>query len=127
MFNTISLFTPTTFEDLSKEFFESTRKNYFSTDYEFYKTEDGFYQIFEVPGFNKSNLKVEVEGSKLTIDGKRVYKTSNGERSKVFHKIYDLGNKVDTSKLEATIEDGILAIFIPTPSEKEVRKKISLL
>jgi HSP20 family molecular chaperone IbpA len=126
MFNTISLFSPT-FDDLTKDFFESTRKNYYSTDYETHKTEDGMYYLFDVPGFNKSNLKVEVESSKLLIDGKRVYKTSHGERTKTFQKTYELGNRIDTSKLEATIEDGILTIFIPTPSEKETKKKISLL
>lgn len=126
MFNTISLFSPT-FDDLTKDFFESTRKNYYSTDYETHKTEDGVYYVFEVPGFNKTNLKVEVESSKLSIDGKRSYKTLHGERTKTFQKTYELGNKIDTTKLEATIEDGILTIFIPAPSEKEIRKKISLL
>jgi len=126
MFNTISLFSPT-FDDLTKDFFEATRKNYYSTDYETHKTEDGVYYVFEVPGFNKTNLKVEVESSKLSIDGKRSYKTLHGERTKTFQRTYELGNKIDTTKLEATIEDGILTIFIPAPSEKEIRKKISLL
>ena len=126
MFNTISLFSPT-FDELTKDFLESTKKNYYSTDYETHKTEDGVYYVFDVPGFNKTNLKVEVEGSKLLIDGKRSYKTLHGERTKVFQRSYELGNKIDVSKLEATIEDGILSIFIPTNTEKETKKKISLL
>jgi HSP20 family molecular chaperone IbpA len=126
MFNTISLFNPT-FDELTKDLFESTRKNYYSTEYETHKTENGVYHVFDVPGFNKTNLKVEVEGSKLLIDGKRTYKTSHGERTKIFQKTYELGNKIDSSKLEATIEDGILTIFIPTPTEKDTKKKISLL
>jgi len=126
MFNTISLFSPT-FDELTKDFLESTKKNYYSTDYETHKTEDGVYYVFDVPGFNKTNLKVEVEGSKLLIDGKRSYKTLHGERTKVFQRSYELGNKIDISKLEATIEDGILSIFIPTNTEKETKKKISLL
>ena len=126
MFNTISLFSPT-FDELTKDFLESTKKNYYSTDYETHKTEDGIYYVFDVPGFNKTNLKVEVEGSKLLIDGKRSYKTLHGERTKVFQRSYELGNKIDVSKLEATIEDGILSIFIPTNTEKETKKKISLL
>lgn len=126
MFNTISLFSPT-FDELAKDLFESSRRTYYPSDFESHKTEDGIYHLFEVPGFNKSNLKVEVENSKLLIDGKRVYKTSSGERTKTFQKTYELGNRIDTSKLEATIEDGILTIFIPTPSEKETKKKISLL
>lgn len=126
MFNTISLFSPT-FDELTKDLFESTRKNYYSTEYETHKTENGVYYVFDVPGFNKTNLKVEVEGSKLLIDGKRTYKTLHGERTKIFQKTYELGNKIDSSKLEATIEDGILTIFIPSPTEKDTKKKISLL
>jgi HSP20 family molecular chaperone IbpA len=126
MFNTISLFGPT-FEELTKDFIESTKKNYYSTDYEVHKTEGGVYYVFDTPGFNKNNLKVEVEDSKLLIDGKRTYKTLYGEKTKIFKKTYELGNKVDVSKLEATIEDGILTIFIPTNPEKETKKKISLI
>jgi HSP20 family molecular chaperone IbpA len=113
-------------DELTRDLFESSKPT-LSLDYDVHKTEDGSYHIFEVPGFNKSNLKVEVEGTRLTIDGKRVQKTSSGEKTKTFNKSYELGNKIDSSKLEATIEDGILTVFIPTPSEKETKKKISLL
>ena len=36
------------------------RRNYVN-DYDVHKTEDGGYYVFSVPGFNKSNLKVEVD------------------------------------------------------------------
>jgi HSP20 family molecular chaperone IbpA len=75
------------------------RRNYLS-DYDVHKTEDGAYYVFSVPGFNKSNLKVDVDDTILTID---------------------------TSKLEATIEDGLLSVFIPNETKVEKKKKISLL
>jgi HSP20 family protein len=123
MFNTISIFSPT-LDDLAKDFFESNKLN---LDFDVHKTEDGIYHVFEVPGFNKSNLKVEVEGTRLTIDGKRVQKTSSGEKTRAFNKSYELGNKIDSSKLEATIEDGLLTVFIPNEMKVEKKKKISLL
>jgi HSP20 family molecular chaperone IbpA len=124
MYNKLTFFN--SLDELTRDLFESSKPT-LSLEYDTHKTEDGAYHIFEVPGFNKSNLKVEVEGTRLTIDGKRVQKTSSGEKTRTFNKSYELGNKVDSSKLEATIEDGILTIFIPTPSEKETKKKISLL
>ena len=124
MYNKLTFFN--SLDELTRDLFESSRPT-LSLEYDTHKTEDGAYHIFEVPGFNKSNLKVEVEGTRLTIDGKRVQKTSSGEKTRTFNKSYELGNKVDSSKLEATIEDGILTNFIPTPSEKETKKKISLL
>ena len=124
MYNKLTFFN--SLDELTRDLFESSKPT-LSLDYDVHKTEDGSYHIFEVPGFNKSNLKVEVEGTRLTIEGKRVQKTSSGEKTKTFNKSYELGNKIDSSKLEATIEDGILTVFIPTPSEKETKKKISLL
>ena len=124
MYNKLTFFN--SLDELTRDLFESSKPT-LSLEYDTHKTEDGAYHIFEVPGFNKSNLKVEVEGTRLTIDGKRVQKTSSGEKTKTFNKSYELGNKIDSSKLEATIEDGILTVFIPTPSEKETKKKISLL
>jgi HSP20 family molecular chaperone IbpA len=124
MYNKLTFFN--SLDELTRDLFESSKPT-LSLDYDVHKTEDGAYHIFEVPGFNKSNLKVEVEGTRLTIEGKRVQKTSSGEKTKTFNKSYELGNKIDSSKLEATIEDGILTVFIPTPSEKETKKKISLL
>jgi HSP20 family molecular chaperone IbpA len=88
------------------------RRNYLS-DYDVHRTEDGAYYVFSVPGFNKSNLKVDVDDTILTIDGSRVIKSSSGDKTKSVHFSYDLGLNIDTSKLEATIEDGLLSIFIP--------------
>ena len=102
------------------------RRNYVS-DYDVHKTEDGAYYVFSVPGFNKLNLKVDVDDTILTIDGSRVTKSSSGEKTKSVRFSYDLGLNIDTSKLEATIEDGLLSIFIPNEVKVEKKKKISLL
>ncbi len=125
MYNRLTFFN-SALDELTRDIIQSSNSS-LSSDYDVHKTEDGSYNIFEVPGFNKSNLKVEVDGTRLTIEGKRVQKTSSGEKTRTFNKSYELGNKIDSSKLEATIEDGILTIFIPKPSEKETKKKISLL
>ena len=102
------------------------RRNYVN-DYDVHQTEDGAYYVFSVAGFNKTNLKVDIDGTILTIDGSRVTKSSSGDKSKSVHFSYDLGLNIDTSKLEATIEDGLLTIFIPNQTKVEKKKKISLL
>ena len=102
------------------------RRNYVN-DYDVHKTEDGAYYVFSVPGFNKTNLKVDVDDTILIIDGSRVIKSSSGDKTKSVHFSYDLGLNIDTSKLEATIEDGLLSIFIPNEVKVEKKKKISLL
>ena len=72
----------------------------------------------EVPGFNKDNLSVELEGRKLTITGK----ASLGNYNRVISKEFII-NTAD--EIEAKIEDGILYITVKSP--KDVDKKIKLL
>jgi HSP20 family molecular chaperone IbpA len=96
------------------------------TTYEINHTKDGAYLLFEVPGFNKTNLKVELEGGKLLLEGKRTYKVNGEEKSKKISRSFDLGQGYDASSVEATIDDGILTVFIPNYKKQE-KKRISLL
>ena len=55
-------------------------------NYEINQTKDGAYLFFEAPGFNKSNLKVEMEDGMLTINGKRTYEMNKEEKVKTISK-----------------------------------------
>jgi HSP20 family molecular chaperone IbpA len=94
--------------------------------YEINHTKDGAYLFFEAPGFNKSNLKVEMEGGVLHIEGKRTYKLNNEEKKKTVSKQFKIGDDYDDSSIEATIEDGLLTVFVPNYKKQE-KKRISLL
>ncbi len=94
--------------------------------YEINHTKDGAYLFFDVPGFNKSNLKVEMEGGVLHIEGKRTYKLNNEEKKKTVSKQFKIGDDYDASSIEATIEDGLLTVFVPNYKKQE-KKRISLL
>ena len=95
-------------------------------NYEINHTEDGAYLFFEAPGFNKSNLKVEVEGGYLLIDGKRTYKLNGKEKTKTISKKFTIGDGYNPNTLEATIEDGLLTVFVPNYKKQE-KKRVSLL
>lgn len=94
--------------------------------YEINHTKDGAYLFFDAPGFNKSNLKVEMEGGVLHIEGKRTYKLNNEEKKKTVSKQFKIGDDYDVSSIEATIEDGLLTVFVPNYKKQE-KKRISLL
>ena len=95
-------------------------------NYEMNQTKDGAYLFFEAPGFNKSNLKVEMEDGMLTINGKRTYEMNKEEKVKTISKKFTVGTEYDAESIEATIEDGLLTVFVPNFKKKE-KKKISLL
>lgn len=125
------------FDDIFESFFNNRgRSNYnFTTSviknaneeaYEVNYTKDGAYLFFDAPGFNKNNLKVEIEDGVILIEGNRKYKLNGDETSKVISKKFRLDNSYSHENIEATIEDGLLTIFIPNYKKQE-KKKISLL
>jgi HSP20 family molecular chaperone IbpA len=123
--------------ELFDTFFNNRERNYNYTTtlvkndseselYEINHTKDGAYLFFDAPGFNKSNLKVEMEGGVLHIEGKRTYKLNNEEKKKTVSKQFKIGDDYDASSIEATIEDGLLTVFVPNYKKQE-KKRISLL
>jgi len=95
-------------------------------NYEMNHTSDGAYLFFEAPGFNKNNMKVEMEDGILHIEGKRTYKLNGKEKTRTISKEFKIGKEYDPSLVEATIEDGLLTVFVPNFKKQET-KRISLL
>jgi HSP20 family molecular chaperone IbpA len=101
----------------------SANQNEKIDDYEMNVVKDGAYFQFEVPGFNKENLDVLIEGSELVIEGTRKYKINGEEKEKLINRRIELNNLYDPSIIEATIEDGILTVYIPSFKKETLKKK----
>ena len=124
------------FDDIFDRVFGHTPNTYYKTsvstkgsgenNYEINQTEDGAYLVFEVPGFNKGNLKVEMENGFLIIEGKRTYKLNGEEKTKSIGKEFKIGDKYNPEEIEATIEDGLLTVFVPN-FKKQEKKRINIL
>jgi HSP20 family protein len=75
----------------------------------------------EVPGFTAQDLQVSVEGSRLTITGKRETKEEKTEKKTVYREQYsdqimrviDLPTAVDVERTSATLRDGRLELVMP--------------
>ena len=102
-------------------------KNSDKEPYEVNYTKDGAYLFFDVPGFNKTNLRVEIEGGVLYIDGKRTYKLNGEDTEKVISQKFRIGQEYNPDNIEATIEDGILTVFVSNYKKTDKKKRISLL
>jgi len=100
----------------------SANQNDNNEDYEINIVKDGAYLHFEVPGFNKTNLDVLIEGSELVIEGSRKFKMNGEEKEKQLNRRVDLNNLYDPTTVEATVEDGLLTVYIPS-FKKETQKK----
>ena len=125
------------FNDLFDTFFNNRGRNNFNYSttvlkngsdetYEINHTKDGAYLFFEAPGFNKTNLRAEMEDGVLYINGKRTYKLNGEEKTKTINKEFKIGDGYNASSIEATIEDGMLNVFVPN-YKKQDKKRISIL
>jgi HSP20 family molecular chaperone IbpA len=101
----------------------SSNQNETNNDYEINVVKDGAYLHFEVPGFNKTNLDVLIEGSELVIEGSRKFKMNGEEKEKQLNRRVELHNLYDPTTVEATVEDGILTVYIPSFKKESQKKK----
>ena len=82
---------------------------------------------FLVPGIKKADLVLSVEGQKLTLcstqDGK---KQGDGwfQNNELNYQIR-LGQNLDTAKINAKLDEGVLKVIIPV-SQKATGKKIKI-
>lgn len=111
-------------EDLAFFYLDNLEKETKNTNYEFNQVNDGTYILHDAPGYTKKDISVDYENGYLTIEGERTYKLNNEEKTKKFKSKIKIGDV--SSELEATIENGILSIFIPNYKKLE-RRKIKVL
>ena len=93
-------------------------------------TENGDSYLLEVemPGVNKEGLDISVENNELTITGRRSLPQIDGScihsesRSENFRRAFELDPSIDTSKIGAKIEQGILRLTLPKAEQVKPRK-----
>lgn len=102
------------------------------------ETADNFVVEMAAPGMKKDDFKIELDGNMLTIssekennyeekDGERTYKKEFSYQS--FQRSFQLQKDVvDSDKIEAKYENGLLHLVIPKKEEAKQRppRKISI-
>lgn len=92
------------------------------------ETKDGYVLEAEMPGVNKDGLEVTVENGQLTIVGHRstvekrgreVYRES---RTSDYRRAFELDPAINTSKITATIDQGVLTLHLPKAEAVKPRK-----
>jgi HSP20 family protein len=90
---------------------------------------DSFELVAEVPGMSSADLDVRIQGNYLEISGKRQvetpagYKAHRNERgSASFTRSLTLPSEVDSSKVSATLKDGLLVLILPKSEAAKLRQ-----
>lgn len=118
------------FDDLFKDpFFTNHENKVMKTDIK--ENENGYAIVVDLPGYEKDNIKIDVEEGYLTIhasmceedneenNGKFVRRERYfGECSRSFY----VGENIETEDVKATFKNGTLKLEIP---KKEPRKEIA--
>jgi HSP20 family protein len=89
---------------------------------------DGYTLQVEMPGVNKEGLEMWVENNELTIVGRRSLPTVQGtlihreSRRDNFRRAFELDPSIDSAKIAAKIENGVLTLTLPKAEQVKPRK-----
>ena len=95
------------------------------------ETRDGYVLEAEMPGVNKEGLEITLEGTDITIVGRRGRGKAPGEplfhesRDLDFRRVFELDPVIDTGKISARMDQGVLTLTLPK-SERVKPRKISV-
>jgi len=92
------------------------------------ETKDGYLLEADMPGVGKDGLEVLLEGNELTLVGHRhadmekgdpLYRESAG---KDYRRTFVLDPVIDTSRIMARVENGVLTLDLPKAEKVKPRK-----
>ncbi len=109
-----------------RDFFNSNGEKHWQPPTNIIEFDLGYVLLMEIPGLTRKDLNVQVEDGELIVDGSRqlVPDNKNGIwlrneiRKGKFHRVFSLGENLDTENIQAKYELGVLKIYIPKKFEK---------
>ena len=94
-----------------------------------FEDESGFTVIADLPGVSKERLTVRVDGDSLVIEGAASAPVGDdmtllyGEvLNPLYRRSFTLSRELDTGKIEAKLESGVLRLAIPRAEEAKPRR-----
>jgi len=119
----------TTLQKESPKSSERTQPEAFVTpEVNIFETQEGYTLEAEMPGVNKDGLEITVAGNEITIVGRRATETPNGEpvfRERTvadFRRVFELDPAIDTGRIAAKMNQGVLTLTLPKSEEVKPRK-----
>jgi HSP20 family protein len=107
---------------------QQANRGYVSPRVNITESKDGYVLEAEMPGVNKDGLELLLEGNELTLVGHRdehdpaldlVYRESTGRH---YRRVFMLDPTIDTAKIEAKMDNGVLHLHLPKAEQVKPRK-----
>lgn len=131
-------FVPANFSSLIDKFFnDAVTRNGGSTfvpKADILETAEAYEIHFAAPGLKKEDFKIELNDGQITVSGERQF--TNEKKDKNFHSVetqygsfnrtFYLPEHVDTSRINAKYNNGILELVIPKDEKKVLKQSIKV-
>jgi len=107
---------------------QPARVEYVTPPVNIYETKTDYVLEAEMPGVSKDGLEVTLEGNEITIHGRRAPETTAGEpllRERYpaeFRRVFEIDPALDTGKISAKVEQGLLTLVLPKSSRQQPRR-----
>jgi HSP20 family protein len=104
------------------------RQDYATPGVNIFETPDGYVLEAEMPGVSKAGLEITLEDSELTIVGRRSAEAQSGQalfresRQADYRRVFELDPAIDTAKVSAKIDQGLLTLTLPKSERAKPRK-----
>jgi HSP20 family protein len=112
---------------MAEEFFRPARAWQMPMDA--YRRDDTFVVHFDVPGVDPNTIDLTVEQNTLTVTAQRAWPRAEGDEVVVterpqgaFSRQLLLGESLDTDRIAARYDQGVLTVTIPVAEQSKPRK-----
>jgi HSP20 family protein len=116
---------------LDKQTTNHRAEEYIAPNVNIFETQGGYVLQAEMPGVSKEGLEITLEGTEITITGRRSPETVAGEplfrerHTADYRRVFELDPAIDTSKVSAKINQGVLTVSL-AKSERVKPRKITV-
>lgn len=94
-----------------------------------YRHGDSFVLHFDLPGVDPASIDLTVERNSLTVKAERHWQQVDGDqivanerRQGTFTRQLSLGDGLDTDRIEASYENGVLTLTVPVSERSKPRR-----
>lgn len=104
--------------------------SYISPEVNIFETKEGYVVEAEMPGVTKEGLDIALEANTVTIHGRRNQSEARGEvlyresSAADYRRVFELDPAIDTTKIEAKINQGVLTLHLPKSEAVKPRKVV---
>ena len=106
-----------------------TKRRYASPRTDVFETADGLTVMIEMPGVSRESVDLTVEKGTLTVTGKGITPAPDGYDAvtvefgtRDYKRSYAVSDEFDLDKIDATMKDGVLTLFVARSESAKPRK-----